>query len=372
MNLNLQPLAGNSFVNWLQLLWQNDGIDRKYILRAFSISLVSFLVTPIRILENARFSKKINTLIIEEPPIFIIGHWKSGTTYFHNLMSQDKNLGYVSTIQTFAPESFLLFQRISRLILGKALPKKRAMDNIEISVDYPEEEEHAIGNMSTYGFYNCWYFPQNMRKIFNKSLLLEQVYEPEKTKWKELYMNILKKAAFNMNGKRLLLKNPANTARIKILLELFPEAKFIHIYRNPYFVYASTKNMYIKTQKLYALQDIKDEEIDDNIFFFYQKLMQKFFEDKELIPRNHLAEVKYEDFVIDPIGAIKRVYNELNLPYLEQTEENFKLYVNSQANYKANQYALDNKTLEKVERYCKFTIEKWNYKAVDVLETRKP
>ncbi len=371
MNLNLQPLAGSSFVNWLQLLWQNGGIDRKYMLRAFSISLVSFLVTPIRMLENAKFSKNIDSLKIEDPPIFIIGYWRSGTTYFHNLMSQDKNLGYVSTIQTFAPESFLLFRRISRLILEKALPTKRAMDNIEMSVDYPEEEEHAIGNMSNYGFYNCWYVPKNMKKIFNKSVLFEQVSETEKTKWKELYINILKKAVFNMNGKRLLLKNPANTARIKILLELFPEAKFIHIYRNPFLVYASTKNMYIKTQKLHALQDIKDEEIDENIFFFYQKIMQKFFEDKELIPKNNLVEIKYENFVIDPISEIKRVYKELNIPHFEQAEENLKFYIASQVNYKTNQYALDNKTLEKVEQHCKFTIEKWNYKAVDNLDDRK-
>jgi len=136
-------------------------------------------------------------------------------------------------------------------------------------------------------------------------------------------------------------------------------------------VYASTKNMYIKTQKLHALQDIKDEETTKIFFSFIKSLCKNSLEDKELIPRNNLAEVKYEDFVLDPICGIKRVYNELNLPYFEQKEENFKLYLNSQANYKANQYALDNKTLEKVENYCKLTIDKWNYKAVDTLNSRK-
>jgi len=52
MNLNLQPLAGSSFVNWLQLLWQNDDIDRKYILKAFYISLVKNLnlISPLKLI----------------------------------------------------------------------------------------------------------------------------------------------------------------------------------------------------------------------------------------------------------------------------------------------------------------------------------
>ena len=45
-------------------------------------------------------------------------------------------------------------------------------------------------------------------------------------------------------GQRLLIKNPVYTARVGLLRVLFPNAKFVHIYRNPYIVFQSMKNFY--------------------------------------------------------------------------------------------------------------------------------
>ena len=33
--------------------------------------------------------------------------------------------------------------------------------------------------------------------------------------------------------KRIVLKSPAHTARVRVLLELFPKARFVHIIRDP-------------------------------------------------------------------------------------------------------------------------------------------
>ena len=40
-------------------------------------------------------------------------------------------------------------------------------------------------------------------------------------------------------------QSPAHTARLKLLHELFPEAKFIHISRNPFEVYQSTSKLFM-------------------------------------------------------------------------------------------------------------------------------
>jgi hypothetical protein len=47
--------------------------------------------------------------------------------------------------------------------------------------------------------------------------------------WKEIYLYLLKKETLYRDGKRLVLKNPANTARVTLLLEMFPNARFVHI-----------------------------------------------------------------------------------------------------------------------------------------------
>ena len=42
---------------------------------------------------------------------------------------------------------------------------------------------------------------------------------------------------------RLLIKSPVHTGRVKLLLDLFPNAQFIYIHRNPYQVFKSAVHM---------------------------------------------------------------------------------------------------------------------------------
>jgi len=108
---------------------------------------------------------------------------------------------------------------------------------MHLSLDDPQEEEFAMAETSGYSFYHQWSFPRKGRELFEKYALFRNVPDDEVDQWKNLYVSILKKAAYSHRGKRLIVKNPANSARIKILLELFPHARFIHIYRNPYIVF---------------------------------------------------------------------------------------------------------------------------------------
>ena len=62
--------------------------------------------------------------------------------------------------------------------------------------------------------------------------------------WKKEYLQTIKYITFKSKGKQLVLKSPPNTERICLLLQMFPQAKFIYIYRNPYHMYYSIKNMW--------------------------------------------------------------------------------------------------------------------------------
>jgi hypothetical protein len=172
---------------------------------------------------------------------------------------------------------------------------------------------------------------------------------------------MLKRITLSANGKRLILKNPINTARVKILLSMFPDAKFIHIYRNPYSIYASTNTLYKKIVRLLGLQTINEAELEENIIFIYKQMMEKFLVDKSSIPPENLIEIKYEDFIGNEIQYFKQIYDQFNLPEFEQAEAEFKKYVKSQANYETNKYTLDEETIKKITEEWRFTIEKWQY-----------
>ena len=64
----------------------------------------------------------------------------------------------------------------------------------------------------------------------------------------------LKKITMYHHGKQLVLKNQDNTGKIPQLLEMFPNAKFVYCYRNPYDLYMSMKKFMTKVIPLYCVQ----------------------------------------------------------------------------------------------------------------------
>lgn len=360
MDVKKQPLAGSSLTNWIRLLWENHfAIDLKYLPRALYVIFIIIITIPFRIFEKIRFDKIVNKTTVKDP-IFIIGHWRSGTTYLHNIMSKDKNLAHVSTFQTMAPGIFLGWKNLFEPIVEKSLPETRPMDNVKMAPEFPYEEEYAIANLSPYSFHHGWYFPKNMACYYKKFVLFDNVSEEVIGEWKKTYLYFLKKVTLQ-SGKRLLLKGLVNTARVKLLLEIFPNAKFIHIYRNPYEVYFSTMKLYKNILPIFAFHDISEKEIEKNVLDFYEKMYQKFFDEKDLIPDGNLVEIRYEDFIQDPLEELKRIYSELDIPSFEKSKEDFKKYIASQSEYEKSKYKLDDETREKIYSKWKFTIDKWEY-----------
>ncbi len=358
--LTQQPLALSSFQNWLKLIIKHPTINFKYIPRALLVSFLTFLTIPLKIVEHIRFREQIKNIAITQEPIFILGHWRSGTTHLHNLMSMDENFGYVSTFQGFAPGFFLSKGKFIKTLVGLMLPHTRPMDKVQISIDYPQEEEFALANISPLSFYHGWYFPKNMQQYFDDFVLFKGIPQEIRERWKRAYLSIVKKATISEN-KRLLLKSPTNTARIKILLEIFPNAKFIHIYRNPYNVYSSTKRLYDSILPVFGFQTIEEKDIEANILYFYKETMQKFLQEKHLIPKSNLVEVKYEDLEAEPLTELARIYEELNLAGFDSAKERFTRYLNDKKAYKKNKHILSDKTVDKISQEWSFTIDLWDY-----------
>ncbi len=308
----------------------------------------------------------LKATIIKDSPIFIIGHWRSGTTYLHNLLCQSKQLAYLSSLQVAAPEFYIIADKIfSEEFLNKIMaaftPPTRPMDNIAIAIDSPQEEEFAIANMSSYSFYHQWQFPRNARHYFEKYVLLENISKDSLNRWKDIYLKLLYKVTQKSRGKRVVAKNPCNTARIQILLDMFPNAKFIHIYRNPYTVFLSTRHLYNRFLPELQLQSVSHAEIEANILFFYEKLMKKFLTKKSLIPPGNLVEVKFEDLEANPLSELRRIYTGLNLPGFEDVEPAFSSYISSQAEYVKNQYELSPEDIKAVQQHWQFVFELWDY-----------
>jgi hypothetical protein len=359
---NIQhPLFGISFRNWIKLLNRNGGIDNKYFDRGVFITISSILIAPARILFKLKYEPKINKTKIKNQPVFIIGHWRSGTTYLHELLSEDQQFCYVSLWQTMLPDSFLILEPMKKF-LSNFLPKERPMDKIEVNIDGPYEEEAGIAVINLWSFFHGLHFPKNAEEQYLKSIHFKGLTNEERNQWKNNYLQFMKTVSYVNNGKRLLLKDPANTARLPLLLELFPNAKFVHIYRNPYKIYLSTLKMRNRVLDKLALQDGDEIEIEKQVMENYKRLMNSFFEQKKLIPKENYVELRYEDLVKYPLKQVEKIYTQLKLPGFKKALPGMYRYLERKKDYKTNVYRFDNKIINKVKKHWSFTIEQWGYK----------
>ncbi|MDG2450289.1 MAG: sulfotransferase [Saprospiraceae bacterium] len=362
-----QYFTANPFV-WLSLILKNRGIYWKKIPKAIVITIVSLITSPIQLAQYFYYlANRSKTREIEDP-IFIIGHWRSGTTFLHYLMCKNPKFGYLTYFQGFLPTIALVGGVVVKKTLSFLIPKKRPQDNIEISSDLPHEEENSISNFSMYSASHSFFFPKD-ESFYNKFALLKGLTKREYKRWKGSYKRMIDEIAIAIDFKPLVVKNPHNTGRIKGLLDLYPNAKFIHIYRNPYDVIPSTYLMYDMVIRTQYLNDYSKEDTMNKIFYYYKTSMQQYFDQKSLIPKENLFEIKFEDFQYDAVKNIKDLYSQLNLDYTPDVDQKVKEYAESKKGYKKNVHKLEGKLKKRIEKECHFAFETLGYQPEQLSET---
>ena len=153
----------------------------------------------------------------------------------------------------------------------------------------------------------------------------------------DTFMRLVKVSLWNTNGTQYLSKNPPHTGRVKTLLEMFPNAKFIYLKRNPYTVFESTRSFFTNTIQPLRLQDITNEQIEANFIEVYRRLFYKYEEEKHLIPEGNLVEVKFEDFEKDAFAMTENIYGSLNLPGFKESKADIEKYLGKKKGYKVSE-----------------------------------
>lgn len=360
-----EPLAGYSLTNIFRVLWQNRfRIHVKYILRFLYAIVLSTITTPLRITQKLRFNTKIKSTKITKDPIFIIGHYRTGTTYLMTLMAHDKSKGYVSNIEGYTPLFYLAFPKFTRWLIESSLPDVRPMDNVVMGADEPTEDEYTIGAYTPYGYYTGFIFPRNF-DLYSRYLTFEGMPK-HKEKWKKAFIYMVNMLTYGHNGKQLFLKNPVLSYRIPDILKMYPNAKFIHTYRNPYKVYSSTVKFFDEVFSIYTLQTWDDEKMKQDILDNYKLLYEKLDETLHLIPKENIVHSKYEDFIKDPINSLKDIYEKLNIDGWDEHKQNIISYAESQLKeYKPNVHVTDDEVIRRVNKYWDKMRQDYGYEKLE-------
>jgi hypothetical protein len=295
---------------------------------------------------------------IHPQPLFIVGHYRSGTTHLHNLLALDSGLAAPSTFQVFFPEVFVTAQAMLEPVFARALPATRSIDAVPLATQAPHEDEFALGHVSPFSVYNGLYFPKRFRAQVDRALLKA----PQDAEvFKRHYLHFLRRVSLQAQGRPLLLKNPAHLARIELLRDLFPGARFLHIFRNPYAVFLSTRRFFRRFIEAYGFQQLSSEALEEEVFWLYEQLMKPFFVSLQSLPRDQVAHLCYEDLLGNPVASLASICQQLSLGAFEQLKDSLEQHGVSDQPFPRAVHALDATSRETVRTRWDFAFEQLGY-----------
>jgi hypothetical protein len=360
----LSPAIGSSLRNWLASLLAFGPPSWRYLPRTFFVTLVSAVGIPFRWYESFALREKLKATKLKEDPVFIIGHWRTGTTFLHNLMTRDPQFGYITMHQALFPRSFMS-TGFFRWFLKVFMPPTRPMDNMKLDVDMPQEDELALSNWGRFSLYNGWHFPWRLMDFYRRWVEFDGISDAGRSAWWREFNRVLIRATLNHGGKRLVLKNPPHTARIIEILKRYPNARFIHIYRNPYVVYLSTRHLYKTAIPPFNVQNYPALKMERDFLQIYRRMMLRFFELEKIVPEDRLFSIRYEDFAEDPLPTLQRAYTHLGIEGWEEAEPTLNTYLKTLGGYRKNRYNMSEEDIATVQRHWGFAIDRWGYSVPD-------
>jgi hypothetical protein len=356
---NMRIWFGCDLFAWLRLLWLGRfrvGWRQARLLGTGTVLAAGH--TFLRYAQEGLHGRRIREAALQ-PPVFILGHWRSGTTLLHELLVQDPRHGYPNTYQCFDPCHFLLTERLIRRYFNWLLPSRRIMDNMPVGWGRPQEDEFALALLGAPSPYLGIAFP-NEGPLDADALDLEGLPPRLRAKWKRTLLWFLRAVAVR-DPRRLVLKSPPHTCRIPTLLELFPDARFVHIVRDPYAVFASTVNLWRTLNRMQALQTPHDRGLRERVFETFNHFHRRLDATRELVAADRFHEVRYEELTKDPVGELRRLYDRLDLGDFATARPHLDRYLAETARYERNKWQLSDAERAEIDRHWGEVIRKYGY-----------
>lgn len=350
-------LAGYSFGDWWRLLAENCwSVSPRFWPRAAFITLCTPLNSLQHRIEELRYGRQLNETAIQ-PPIFILGHWRGGTTHLQRLLALDERFVSPSMVETLFPHGLISGGPMG-FFMGAFLPKNRVVDQVKLGIGEPFEDEFALLLLTRRSPYLGWTFPRRQRE-HEARLFLDDPQDAES--WKRAFKRFIAKMTLK-HGKPVLLKSPPHTARIRHLISLFPDARFVHIHRHPIEVFWSTCRLLEEGIDGLRLQWPPSASVYEEVIDRYARMYHRFFEETSLIPREQWAEVSYADLVAKPLDVLETIYRKLDLDEFAAVRPLVESHLHRQAVHQPRDYPpLDGEMAARLRQAWGPIVERWGY-----------
>ncbi len=350
----------NTLANWKRTLRTYPYLQPKYIPKLVYLSGVGIVTAPVQWNERRRYYDMVQNTELHEEPIFIMGFWRSGTTHLHNLLVQDEEYGYVSTLQGLMPGAIISSGKQLRPLMELLFPKTRPMDNVAIRPHAPQESDIALMNFSLHTYYHYVLFPTQLCPLFDKYILMDSITPTEMEEWRNDYLYILRTATYLNDGRPLMIKNPPHIGHVEQVIDMFPKARYIEIRRDPLAIWISYMHLHRTTIPTHNVQDFSWETLEEDALCVFEKTMRRWLEKREMIPEQSRVIIRYEALVASPVETMRHIYDTFGLSS-ERMLPRWQAYIESISGYQKNGLSPKATDIQYMRERMAFLYEAWDY-----------
>jgi hypothetical protein len=357
--MELPPIwLGASFTAWLKVL-RGHAVSPRNLPLAAMISAASMVNSSLGVLQSLVFGLQIGRTRLDLAPIFVIGHWRTGTTLLHELLALDQNHTFPNNYTCFAPHHFLLTERLFGHAFDWLLPAVRPMDGVPIKYDSPQEDEFALCNLGASSPYRAITFPASNSSCAAMVDQEEHTFEARQ-KWIRTYLWFLRALTYR-EPKRLVLKSPVHMFRVPRLLELFPNARLVHIVREPLATVVSTIAMWTTLYRSQALQPFDRLSLPKRVIENYLAAYAHLDSSRSLMRAGQFHELRYEDLVHDPVLQMNRLYSALDLGEFPLVTPQAISFLHWMKQYRQRSYEVSDEDRDSIRKDCAMIAQRYGY-----------
>lgn len=268
----------------------------------------------IRLIENVAINTR-NGDVGSNSPVFIVCGPRTGSTIVYQVLTNVFNVLYIDNLSYLAYRNLYFGMRLSHKIF-KARPHNIFESN--------------YGQTTTHGLHG----PNEGDRYWNRFIAKDRHYVGYVNAGEVSDGNILRirkelSAIINRFNKPFLFKFITAGLRLQLINEIYPDAKFIFLRRDP--VYTIQSNLIarkkfketvstwwsLKPENYKALEGLPAvEQVTKQIY----SIEKKIYNDKTLFPEKNWFELDYKDFMQDANGKIDEIGRKFDLKLREKFE----------------------------------------------------
>jgi hypothetical protein len=314
-------------------------------------------------IQSVAYRQALSKVRLDGDPVFIIGHWRTGTTLLHELLALDPRLRAPTNYECLVPNHFLLTGRWVKSWTSFTLPRMRPPDKMQVTWDSPQEDEFALCNLGVPSPYARIAFPNEGPQ--NAAYLeLDSLSDDRRRAWEQTLLAFLKQITLCGPG-RLVLKSPTHTFRLPTLTRMFPDAKWINIVRNPFEVFSSTDGLWRSLYEAYGYQQPRYEGLEEEVLATFARMHERLEATRGLAAAGSFVDVRYEDLVREPVAGLRRIYHLLGLGDFEVARQEIERYLADRSGYVAGQHRVGSQWAAEIRRRWKPYFDRYGYALED-------